>query len=194
MATQNKIIEMIYAIKTIYPYYAKETDVQSLVKTWTLLLKDIPDDATEAAFYKALQVCKMPPTPADVLEQVNAMQAAFEPTAEELWAVYYDAIRETMGQVPRFNYSFVDHTGISQGTQARNRVESIWQGLPEPIKKYLTTKGELIRIAQMLQTEEPQWEKQRFMKTLPTIEKRIEYSGMMIEGGGKNLLNGGYHD
>ena len=190
MATQNKIIEMIYAVKTIYPYYAKETDVQSLVKTWNLLLKDIPDDVTETAFYKALQVCKMPPTPADVLEQVNAMQSAHEPTAEELWAVYYAALRDTMSQIPRFAYTYIDHTGVSQGTQARNRVESIWQSLPEPIKQYLTTKGEMIRIAQMLQTEEAQWEKQRFIKSLPTIEKRNDYSGLMIEGRKQNLLNG----
>ena len=71
MASQNKIIEMIAAIKTIYSYYAKDTDVQMLVKTWAVLLKNYPDDAVEVAFYKCLQTCKMPPTPADVIEKLS---------------------------------------------------------------------------------------------------------------------------
>ena len=51
MASQNKIIQMIAAIKTIYSYYAKETDVEMLLKTWTMLLKDYPDNAVEVALY-----------------------------------------------------------------------------------------------------------------------------------------------
>ena len=54
MASQKKIIEMIMSIKAIYPYYAKDTDIELTVKTWTILLKNIPDDITEIAFHKAL--------------------------------------------------------------------------------------------------------------------------------------------
>ena len=44
MATEKKIAELIAAIKTIYPYYANETDVETLVNTWNLLLKDYSDN------------------------------------------------------------------------------------------------------------------------------------------------------
>ena len=71
MASKNKIIEMIASIKTIYPYYAKDTDVEMLVQTWTVLLKDYSDQEIQAAFYKALQTCKMPPTPADIIEKID---------------------------------------------------------------------------------------------------------------------------
>ena len=52
MASKKKIIEMIASIKTIYPYYAKEADVQTLVNTWSILLKDYPDNVLEAAMFK----------------------------------------------------------------------------------------------------------------------------------------------
>ena len=87
MATKNKITEMIAAVKTIYPYYAKDADVATLVKTWAVLLKDYPDDAVSVAFYKALQTCKMPPTPADVIENLDEMAKAMGQTDEELWQV-----------------------------------------------------------------------------------------------------------
>lgn len=42
MATQNKVIEMIATIKTVYSYYAKNVDVSLLTKTWVALLRDYP--------------------------------------------------------------------------------------------------------------------------------------------------------
>ena len=42
MATQNKVIEMIATIKTVYSYYAKNVDVALLTKTWVALLRDYP--------------------------------------------------------------------------------------------------------------------------------------------------------
>lgn len=193
MATKNKIIEMIFGIKTIYPYYAKESDVEMLVKTWAVLLKDVPDEVADAAFYKALQVCKVPPTPADIFEQIKAMRAAQEPTAEELWTVLHGACMATLRQLPRFEYTYIDHTGKSQGQQARDAVEAIWQGLPDPIKHYLGTKGELMRTARTMQAEDAAtFEKQRFLKTLPTIARRAEYNGHMLENSESNkfLLRG----
>ncbi len=193
MATQNKIIEMIGAIKTIYSYYAKETDVKLLVKTWTMLLQNYDDNIVEAAFYKCLQTCKMPPTPADVIEHIRNISKANEQTDEELWIVYNRALVETANQMSRFGYTYVDASGISQGQQARNRVEEIWEGLPEKVKKYLASKGELMRNANEnnLDTSYSSWEKQRFMKAMPIMEKREEFSQMLLEGGNNKLLIGG---
>lgn len=186
MASQNKIVEIIFSIKTIYPYYAKDTDVESLVKTWGMLLSDVPDEVADAALYQALRVCKKPPTPADLLEQISAMKAAQAPSAEELWVVYHKALRDVMRLIPQFQYTYVDASGRSQGQQARDKVDMIWAGLPEPVQRYLSSKGELIRCAQQMGAsaeEDTQWEKQRFMKNMPVIAKRMEYGGMMLEAG-----------
>lgn len=194
MASQDKIVEIIFGIKTIYPYYAKDTDVESLVKTWGMLLQDIPDDVAEAAFYKALRVCKVPPTPADIIEQVNAMHAATLPSPEELWTEYYKALRETMRWIPQFNYTYVDGSGLSQGQQARNRVEKIWEGLPETIKRYLVSRGEMVRVAQqlMVSTEgDIAWEKQRFVKSVPILEKRVQDNTFMLTAENIKMITGG---
>lgn len=184
MASMNKITDIIAAIKTIYPYYAKDTDIEVLAKTWNALLKDFPDEAVDMALYKCLQICKMPPTPAEVIEQITSMHRSIEQSDEELWSLYCEAMTETARQMSRFTYSYIDETGISQGQQARNKVDDIWEGLPEKIKRYLATKGELMRNARLSNDdfEFLSWEKQRFMKSMPIMEKRIEYSGLMLEG------------
>lgn len=190
MASQNKIIEMIGAIKTIYSYYAKETNVQLLVGTWTRLLEGYDDKVTDAAFYKCLQTCKMPPTPADVIEQIKSMYRSLEPTDEELWAVYIKALRDTNAEVSRFGFTFVDSSGISQGQQARNKVGEIYDTLPDKIKSYLGSKGELIRNAQAWGSDMDygNYEKPRFMKAMPIMEKRQEYNGLMLEGGSHKFM------
>lgn len=190
MASQNKIIEMIGAIKTIYSYYAKDTNVQLLVSTWARLLEGYDDKVTDAAFYKCLQTCKTPPTPADVIEQIKSMYRSLEPSDEELWAVYNKALRDTSAEVSRFGFTFVDSSGISQGQQARNKVEDIYNSLPDKIKSYLGSKSELIRSAQSWGADSDfgNYEKPRFMKAMPIMEKRQEFTGLMLEGGSHKYL------
>lgn len=188
MASQNKIIEMIGAIKTIYSYYAKDTDVKLLVKTWTGLLEDYSDDVVGVAFYKCLQTCKMPPTPADVIEQIKGLAKANEQSDEELWTIYHRALNDTLRLMSQFGYTYVDATGISQGEQARQKVEQIWQGLPVKIKGYLASKSELMRNAQELNYNDANWEKQRFMKAMPIIEKRQETNNFLLTSNAAKFL------
>ena len=192
MATQKKIIDMIGAIKTIYSYYAKDTNVELLVNTWTRLLEGYGDEIVGVAFYKCMQICKVPPTPADVIEQIRNISKANEQTDEELWIIYNKALIETANQMSRFGYTYVDESGISQGQRARNRVAEIWEGLPPKIKTYLASKGELMRNANEnnLDASYSSWEKQRFLKAMPIMEKRQEYNQMLLEGGDKLLLGG----
>lgn len=192
MATTNKIVEMIAAVKVVFSYYAKDTDVGLLVKTWEHLLKPYEDELVEAAFYNALQTCKMPPTPADVIEQINSMRKALAPSDEQLWAVYDDALRRANMLMSRFGYTYIDDSGISQGKQARIALDKLYNDLPEKIKSYLGSKGELMRNAQAWGNDKDYgtWEKPRFMKSMPLMEKRQEYAAL---GGGvdKLLLTGG---
>lgn len=192
MASQNKIIQMIATIKTVYPYYAKETDVEILVKTWTLLLKDVPDNIIEAAFLKCLQTCKMPPTPAEVLEQVRAMSVANEPTDEEMWALLTSTLRKASDLTYRFRFTFVEANGKTQGQNARDEFERLWEGLPEKLRLYLGSPGELMRMANY-DADELKFEKNRFLKQLPVIAKRQEYTALnlLTSGGSEFLLTGG---
>lgn len=173
MASQKKIVEMITAIKTIYSYYAKECDVELLVQTWGVLLRDYKDDIVDIAFYKAMQSCKVPPTPADIIERVKEMQKASDPTPESLWNELRAAIKETQKQMYYFRFNYIDNSGISQGDRARKKVDDVWNALNEKLKSYLSSKEEMIAIARN-DEDDLKYEKSRFLKTLPIIEKRIE--------------------
>lgn len=173
MATQQKIIEMIGAMKTMYSYYAKDADVRTLVKTWTLLLKDYPDEAVELAFMNCFKTCKMPPTPADVIEVLKSMIKTNEPTDEEMWDALYDAIRQASRLSSYFSFTFIEANGLSQGDNARRKLKEYWSALPEKIQIYCGSPDELIRLGK-LNEDDLKYEKNRFFKVIPTIEKRIE--------------------
>lgn len=168
MASKNKIIEMIGSIKTIYPYYAKDANVEVLVNTWTVLLKDYPDNIIEAAFFKALQTCKMPPTPADIIEKIDGMLAVNEASDEELWTEYVKALRTTGAEVYYLTYP-------KYGVDHRMNIQKIWDKLPEKIKLYLGSKGELMRMSQSYTDEELKFEKTRFLKAMPTLKTKVDY-------------------
>lgn len=176
MASQKKIIEMIGSVKTIYPYYAKDTDVQVLVKTWTLLLKDYPDKAVDVAFFKCLQTCKMPPTPADVIEQLNSMVDALEATDEELWSVYTLALRKVERQLGYLQYPLFGETK----DDTHRRIEAVWESLPERLQYYIGSKGELMRMARDYSDEDLKYERNRFFKQMPQMKKRAEYSKIAV--------------
>mgnify|MGYP006325100447 CR=1 FL=1 len=186
MASKKKLIEMIMSIKAIYPYYAKDSDIELTVKTWNILLKNIPDDVTEIAFYKALQTCKMPPTPADVLEEVKGLQKAIEPTDEELWGVFLKVLPKVSELRYMFRFTAIQENGKTQGENARDKVEKIWQDLPDKLKQYVGSKGELMRLAEYTE-DELKYEKNRFMKSTPIIHMRQEYTELIA---GNNLMIG----
>lgn len=180
MASTNKITEIIAAIKTIYPYYAKEANVQVLVKTWGVLLKDYPDQDVDTALYMCLQTCKMPPTPADLIEKLNSIKAALEPSDEELWNLLIKELRKAGRLIGWFNYTFIEDNGLTQGENARRKVRKMWDDLPEKIRMYLGGYGEFQRLALNYDEEELKFERNRFMKTMPTIKTRHEYQQLHI--------------
>ena len=191
MASQKKIVEMITAIKTIYSYYAKDCDIELLVQTWGVLLRDYKDDVVDIAFYNAMQSCKVPPTPADIIERIKEMQKASDPTPESLWNELRAAIKETQKQMYYFRFNYIDNSGISQGDRARKKVDDVWNALNEKLKSYLSSKEEMIAIARN-DEDDLKYEKSRFLKTLPIIEKRIEDKKQferLFTVNGQNLLD-----
>lgn len=180
MASINKITEVIAAIKTIYPYYAKDADVQTLVKTWNVLLKDYSDEDVTTALYMCLQTCKMPPTPADLIERLTSLKASLEPSDEELWNELTASLRKADWYISRFAGTFMESNGMTQGQNARKGFEKLWEGLPERIRMYLGGKGEFQRLAQNRDDEELKFERNRFLKTMPSIKKRHEYQQLHL--------------
>ena len=189
MASAKKIGETIAVIKTIYPYYAKDTDSIPLAKTWMMLLQNVSDEVMDIAVMKCLQTCKMPPTPADVLEQVKALNVANEPTDEEMWVTLTKAVRRSQDYIYNFGHTFVESNGKTQGENARDKFQKLWDELPRKLKSSLGGKGELMRLAKYGE-EEMMFEKKNFLKTMPTLSKRQEYEelSLLVSGNDNPLL------
>lgn len=189
MASKLKVAKLIAVIKTIYPYYSKDADSETLAKTWLLLLKDVSDDMVTMALTKCLQTCKVPPTPADILEQVRELSRAIEPTDEEMWVTLTKAVRKSQEYIYNFGHTFIEENGKTQGENARAKFQQVWDELPEKLKKYLGGQSELRRLAKF-NDEEMMFEKKQFLKSMPTIAKRQEYEelSLLMSGSDNPLL------
>lgn len=188
MATRKKIVEIITCIKNTYMQYTNGVNVEALVNTWELLLKDYPDKAVEVAFYKCLQTCEKPPLPAHIIQELNTMAEALEASDEELWSLYTKALNKTEREVYYFRFTFVEDNGKTQGDNAKARVQELWDSLPERLKQYIGSKGELIRIARDYTAEDMKYEKNRFFKMMPTMKKREEAAKIVLLLGNDKLL------
>lgn len=191
MGSKKKILEIIATIKSIYPYYAKDGNVQLIANVWDRVFKNYSDEELDFGFGYCLETCKVPPTPADIIERINGSRKALEPSNEQLWGVYYDALVRTLDLMAQFSYTFVESDGISQGQKARNKVDKLYEGLPEKIKEYLGSKGELMRIAQSINTQDASFEKARFLKAMPSVEKSQEARNLLGSSSAKSLLERG---
>lgn len=109
-----------------------------------------------------------------------------KPCEAELWAAYRKALKEVNYYSYRLNYNYIDASGISQGEQARQAIERIWCELPQELKIYLSDKEELIRNARELNTSDISFERNRFSKVYPVLQKRIEDKRLYLSIG--NML------
>ena len=176
MATRKKIVEIITCIKNTYMQYTNGVNVEALVNTWELLLKDYPDKAVEVAFYKCLQTCEKPPLPAHIIQELNAIADALEPSDEELWSVYTRALRKVENEMHYLRYPRWGETS----DHAHKRIEDTYNALPERLKYYIGSKGELMRIARDYTDEDLKFERNRFFKMMPTMKKREEAAQIML--------------
>lgn len=174
MASKKTIIKAFGAIKTIYSYFGKDTDLELMVNTWHSLLESYTDEEVNKGVFMALRVCKYAPVPADIIEQIEAFRNKEKPSETELWALYQKALKEVLYYSYRLEYTYIDDTGISQGEQAKRRIAQIWEGLPQELKIYLGDKAELLTNARLLNYSEVSFERSRFSKLFPIVQKRVE--------------------
>jgi hypothetical protein len=190
MANKKTIIKAIAAIKTVYSYFGKDTDIELLVDTWYSLLLEYTDEEVDRGLYKALKVCKYAPVPADIIEQIESIRELKKPSETELWVQFQKALKEVLYLSHRLNYNYIDDTGISQGEQARRRIKEIWETLQPELQIYLGDSSELITAARALNYSEGlSYERNRFSKTYPVLIKRVE-ANRQIEETRKYLLEG----
>ena len=172
MATKKNMAVMIATIKSIYPYYAKDTNIEILAKTWLLLLQDYDDKIINNALILCMKECEMPPTPAHIIKKIEEMQP--KKTNTELWAEYVKALREVSRLQDNFEYTFVEDNGKTQGQNAKDKARQIYNNLPEELKIYVGSFGELLRKSRDIDDTSLKYAENNFMKIMPELRKEHE--------------------
>lgn len=181
MADKKSIIKAIGAIKTIYSYFGKDTDIELLVNTWDSLLKPYSNEEVDRAVYRALQTCKYAPVPADLIEIIEGFREIKKPSEAQLWATFQKALKRVLYYSYRLDYNYIDDTGKTQGQQAREAIAQVWETLPEELKIYVGDESELISLARGLNVSELGYERSRFNKVYPQLTRRVADKERFIE-------------
>lgn len=174
--TKKDIVGMVGIIKANYTYAYKDVakeDMLMLIETWFTSLARYEKEIVSVAFQRAVESCKMPPTLADILQQVKTIKLATEPTETELWEQLTKTLKNVDRCVYMFRFNAIEVNGLTQGENAKNEFKAIWQKLPPILKEYCGNENGLINLSK-LNNDELGFEKGRFLKILPTLKTRLE--------------------
>lgn len=171
--TKKDVFDMVGFIKANYSYAYKDVNddlLKIMMRTWFNSLSKYSKEVVEVAFMKAIEVCKMPPTLADIIQNIKQMKVATEPTDTELWNELVKAVEVTNDCIYYYNFYIVESNGKTQSENAKDRFNKLWEELPQILKDYCGNKSGLVDIAQT----DLEFEKNRFLKQLPTLKQRQE--------------------
>lgn len=93
--TKKDVFDMVGFIKANYSYAYKDVNddlLKIMMRTWFNSLSKYSKEVVEVAFMKAIEVCKMPPTLADIIQNIKRIENANEPTDTELWQELVDCV------------------------------------------------------------------------------------------------------
>lgn len=171
--SKKDTIQIIGLIKANYTYAYKDISDSSLdllIETWYESLSCYDKELVNIAFKKAIETCKMPPTLADIIQNIKQMQIATEPTDTELWNKLVTAVTDAQDCIYHFRFYMIESNGKTQSENAKDKFDKIWEELPQVLKDYCGNKSGLYSLTQT----DLDYEKNRFVKLMPSIKQRLE--------------------
>lgn len=155
--------------------YKAQTDDERemLLASWYAILKDYPKEVCDAAVLNAIKNAEFAPRIGSIVREIEKMQTSLEKSEGELWAELKGVLRDVDRCVYMFRFTMIEANGLSQGDNARARLEEIFNGLSPELKEYCGNKNGLIELSR-LTDEQMSYEKTRFGKTIPFLRERAK--------------------
>lgn len=176
--TMQDITEMIKLISATYPYAFKDIrtpeDRQRVKDLWFALFQDYPRELVIKGFHEALKVEKVNIVPAAIIEQIEKLRSAFGKSEQEIWAEFKRALAKVDGLAYRLKFNAVEDNGKTQGENAREEIQKIYDNLPPELKRYCGSVNGLIGLSQIGDSDLELYEKGRFMKSIERIRESIK--------------------
>lgn len=155
--------------------YKTQTDEEReiLIKSWFSILKEYPKEIVDKAVINAIKYSEFAPRIGTIVKEIEKMRTAYEKSDEELWAELTGVLREVSNNTYRYRFTFREPNGKTQGENAYDRNNNIFEGLSPELKAYCQDLGGLTVIAEYTD-EQLTYERGRFMRTMPTIKQRTK--------------------
>lgn len=167
----NKYITMIRInFENAYKTHNIE-EREMLLASWYAILQEYPKEICDKAVINAIKNAEFAPRIGNIVKEIENMQEAFEKTDHELWAELISKFREVRRFASRVNNNFVESNGLTQGENARQILEEIFDELSPELKDYCRNSRGLIELAQYTE-EQLSFERGRFIKTMPQLRAR----------------------
>ena len=144
-----------------------------LLKSWYAILKDYPKEICDKAVINAIKNAEFAPRIGTIIKEIEKMQVAYEKSDMELWAELTGVMRSVCDCVYRFRFNFIEANGKTQGENAKIRLREIYNNLSPELKEYCRNENGLIELAD-LTDQQLNFEKGRFLKTIPQIRERAK--------------------
>lgn len=144
-----------------------------LIKSWYAILKEYPKEIVDKAVINAIKNSEYAPRINSIVKEIEKIREAYEPTETELWAELLGVLREVERNVYMFSFNFIETNGngLSQGDNARLRVQEIFNNLSPLLKEYVRNWQGLCSFSTYTE-KELTFEKGRFLKMIPTLKQR----------------------
>ena len=171
--TKKDVFDMVGFIKANYSYAYKDVNddlLKIMMRTWFNSLSKYSKEVVEVSFMKAIEVCKMPPTLADIIQNIKRIENANEPTDTELWQELVDCVYKANDCIYYFQFQMVEDNGKTQSENAKERFNKLWEEMPQILKDYCGNKTGLFDLTQV----DLEFEKSRFLKQIQTLRQRQE--------------------
>lgn len=148
--------------------YKTQTDKEReiLIKSWFAILKDYPKEIVDKAVINAIKYSEFAPRIGTIVKEIEKMREAYEKSDEELWAEFTVAL-EKVNRVNMFgNRDWLDNGRLVNPAKETLR---IYKGLSPELQSFVGDIPELIALSKR---ETLEYEKGRFLRTMPTIKER----------------------
>ena len=174
---KQDIIKMLTVIESLYG--GKSTSelkqhIQLQADIWLEILGRYDKDLAMKAFYDVCKTEKYRITPAHIVEQIEKIKNAFGKSEQEIWTEFKRALAKVDGLVYRLKFNAVEDNGKTQGENAREEIQKIYDNLPPELKRYCGSVNGLIGLSQIGDSDLELYEKGRFMKSIERIRESVK--------------------
>ena len=176
MLTKTDIMQLIGMVRVHYPFNYKDfkdNDYIILRDSWYDDLKEYPKELVFKCFNEAKKVNKISVTTADIIEQIEKIKTAFGKSEQQLWAEFRTALEKAGDCVYKFKFKMIEDNGKTQGENAQEELQRLYEGLPAELQRYCGNISGLKNLSQ-LDDEELEFEKARFLKHIGRLKESVK--------------------